>query len=155
MSSPCRLTRQRASATPSIDTTLRFITLVLLLSRIQFLLHFQRFFHLLGPTQHSRLISLGKNARPPVLAIKERITSATHIQTQPGTHLTTTTDTSLVPIRVTSTGRRHPLPCSWRGRQHSHFSVFRRTHQYGPPWPTTYLTSLWCIWCFIFNPHEP
>ena len=22
-----------------------------------------------------------------------------------------------------------------------HFSVFRRTHQYGPPWPTTYLPS--------------
>ena len=141
MSSPCRLTRQRATATPSIDTTLSFITLVLLLSRIQFLLHFQRFFHLLGQTHHSRLISLGKNARSPVLAVTDRIPSDTHIQTHIGTQLTTTTDTSLVPIRMTSTRRRHLLPCSWRGRQHNHLSVFRTTHQYGPPWHTTCLTS--------------
>jgi hypothetical protein len=107
-----------------------------LFSTQKFLLHTQRLSQPLGQTQNFHLISLGKNAHPHVPTVAAGVTTVTHTRTPLDTDLTAPPDTSLLPALVTLAGRRHTLPCSWKGQRYDQFSMFSNTRQSGPPWAT-------------------
>jgi hypothetical protein len=77
-----------------------------------------------------------KNAHPHVPTVAAGVTTVTHTRTPLDTDLTAPPDTSLLPALVTLAGRRHTLPCSWKGQRYDQFSMFSNTRQSGPPWAT-------------------